>query len=356
MVRSFPEGSRVHSWKRGFAVADPQVDATGVHVWQFDPDLAVDVIYHQLSGRQPFRMNRHNYLELVYVCSGEIVWQVHDRLVSQKAGDLFVMGSTTYHRLTENSKPQVKASTLFFMPDVVRTSSASGDDVGYLLPFTVQDSKFPHVLPARTGIPEQVANFMKRIHKELPATSGRARLAVKTYLKMILILLVNHYTTYRGTTDAFDRRQLALKRLSPLFDFLEKNYGQPLEVRDVVGTVGMSKSHFMRFFKQVTGQSFVSYLNHFRLAKAQPLLRTTEKPISEISLEVGFCDQSYFGLVFRKLLHVTPLQYRHNLAETHLASGHGSRLLPERALPPGEPPFPGKMPVKDTAVALPFIK
>jgi len=72
----------------------------------------------------------------------------------------------------------------------------------------------------------------------------------------------------------------------------------------------LSESHFMRLFKQVTGQSFISYLNHFRVGKAEHLLATTDLPVSEVSQAVGFCDQSYFGLVFRDLVQLTPLQYK----------------------------------------------
>jgi AraC-like DNA-binding protein len=66
----------------------------------------------------------------------------------------------------------------------------------------------------------------------------------------------------------------------------------------------------MNLFKEVTGQSFVTYLNGFRVAKAQGLLSTTDKPLSEISLEAGFCTQSYFGMVFRRVTGMTPLAYR----------------------------------------------
>jgi two-component system response regulator YesN len=56
--------------------------------------------------------------------------------------------------------------------------------------------------------------------------------------------------------------------------------------------------------------SFVSYLSQFRLAKAQVLMANTDKSLAEISHAVGFCSQSYFGQVFRKLLHTTPHHYR----------------------------------------------
>jgi AraC-like DNA-binding protein len=72
----------------------------------------------------------------------------------------------------------------------------------------------------------------------------------------------------------------------------------------------MSTSYFMRFFREVTGESFHSYLNRFRVAKAQWLLASSATSISEVSREVGFCDQSHFTMVFRKLCQMTPLAYK----------------------------------------------
>jgi AraC-like DNA-binding protein len=144
----------------------------------------------------------------------------------------------------------------------------------------------------------------------MPATSTRARLTIKTYLKMILILLVNHYADRQGTVETFDRKQRAIEQLVPLFDFLEANYNEPVSVATAAEVLHLSESHFMRLFKQVTGQSFVNYLNHFRVAKAEHLLATTDLSVAEVSQAVGFCDQSYFGLVFRSLIQMTPLQYK----------------------------------------------
>ena len=77
----------------------------------------------------------------------------------------------------------------------------------------------------------------------------------------------------------------------------------------------------MHLFKDVTGQSFVAYLNNFRVARAQELLAFTDQAISEISLETGFCNQSYFGVIFRRITGITPLQYRIN----HRRAKPGSR-------------------------------
>jgi AraC-like DNA-binding protein len=94
----------------------------------------------------------------------------------------------------------------------------------------------------------------------------------------------------------------------------------------------MSESHFMSFFKRATGQSFMAYLNHFRIERAQTLLVTTDKPMSDISQEMGFCDQSYFGTVFRKVVGMTPAAYRSRCRTQPPTQPGGHGHVPARPL------------------------
>jgi AraC-like DNA-binding protein len=166
------------------------------------------------------------------------------------------------------------------------------------------------VVPAETRTPAAIYDLMRSVAAEIPARTARSRLAAKTYLRMILVHLVNHYSTYSGASSSFERKHQRIERLDPLFRYLDEHYSEPVTLDDAARLVGMSKSHFIHFMKQVTGMSFVAYLNQFRVAKAQALMAATTKSLAEISYEVGFCDQSYFGQVFRKLLKITPREYR----------------------------------------------
>ena len=300
--------------ENAFSVIDPQINAEGVHVWPFDPAFPMDVRFYVWDKRHHIRMNRHDYFEVFYLQAGELICRIQDREFQMRSGDLAVISSTHYHTMQwpekKKSTGQVKAATLYFLPDLIRASDVSGEDAEYLAPFLMQDASFPHVVDGKTGIPGQIFDLLGRTHKELPADTARTRLTLKTYLKMILILLVNHYADHQGTVETFNRKQRAIEQLAPLFGFLEANYKEPVSVAAAAEVLNLSESHFMRLFKQVTGQSFVSYLNQFRVAKAEHLLATTDLSVSDVSQAVGFCDQSYFGLVFRSLVHLTPLQYR----------------------------------------------
>jgi AraC-like DNA-binding protein len=300
-------------WENAFSLIEPQINAEGVHTWPFDPACPAEARFFLLDKRHHIRMNRHDYFEIFYLHQGELVCHIQDFSLPMRGGDLAIVNSVQYHTMRLPSRGVVrraKAATLYFMPEMIRATENAREGAEYLAPFLMQRDSFQHIIAGHPELSYEVFSLIKRIHAEQQESSADARLAVKTYLKMILLLLVKHYADHSGTGEAFNRRRRAIEQLSPLFDYMEAHYQQPISVESAAAVLGLSKSQFMRLFKQVTGQPFVVYLNNFRIAKAQALLETTDLSISEVGLEVGFCNQSYFGSIFRNLSRMTPLQYR----------------------------------------------
>jgi AraC-like DNA-binding protein/mannose-6-phosphate isomerase-like protein (cupin superfamily) len=311
-VRPLDLSVGIHLPKRScrdhFELVEPGINAEGIHSWPFDPSCPVDVLFLTVNDNR-VRMNRHSYFEVLYLCSGSANCHIQDRFLSFNEGDLAIIGSTLYHRIECQSSSPLTIAAMFFDPDIIRCDGAS-DSTEYLTPFLLQDSDFPHIVPAETGVPRQVLDMMLRIRAEQPAASPRSRLALKTYLKMLLMSLVNQYAPYAGTVETFQRQQQALDRLHPIFQYLGENCGECIQVGQAARICGMSESHFMSVFKRVTGLSFVTYINHYRIDRAQALLAGTDQRIADISQQVGFCDQSYFGMVFRRIVGMTPVTYR----------------------------------------------
>src|SRR5271168_1705210 len=172
------------SYRDHFDLVEPQINAEGVHQWPFDSSCPVEVLFLTVDDRHRVRMNRHGYFEVLYLCSGSAYCHIQDRLLPFNEGDLAVIGSTLYHRIECRTTSPLTIAALFFEPDLIRCDGAS-DSADYLTPFLLQDSEFPHIVPAKTGIPSQVLELMLRIRSELPPLSPRGRLAGKNYLKMI---------------------------------------------------------------------------------------------------------------------------------------------------------------------------
>jgi AraC-like DNA-binding protein len=297
-------------WQCPKSLIDPRMNDEGSYSWSFDPLCPVDVRFYTYNKHTNLRLNRHDYFEVLYVSQGSIAFQIHRQNLNVKAGDLMIVGSSLFHRPIKYGSPPNKAIVLYFLPKAVMGVEGNGEDVEYLMPFLAQGAGFPHLLAAKTGVPAKVLNLIKLIYAELPAKSTRGRLNIKTYLKMILVLLGNHYADHRTEFIRFCRREESIRRLRPVLNFIDEHFPEPITVNDAASIAGMSKSHFTRFFADVIGQPFVAYLTHLRVTKAERLLAATDVPIAELSQQVGFCDQSYFGKVFHKSMGMSPARYR----------------------------------------------
>jgi len=301
------------TWERVDSLVDRQINADSFHIWPFAHPYPVDVRFLIMDRRHDVPKHRPDHLEVVLFESGEMGYEVDDRHCILQKNDIIVVGDRIRHRCLPLGHAQAEARSvvLSFLPQLVH-SGTLGDDVQYLMPFLLQDSSCPNVIPAKTGLAREIADFIQRIRTELPGTSERSRLAIKTYLKMILLNLVNHYAAFGEAREALRRQQRNAGRLTPALEYLNLHYDEPIRVDDAARLCAMSACCFMHLFKEVTGQSFVVYLNRFRVARAQHLLAATNSSIADISVETGFCNQSYFGVIFRRVTGMSPLAYRMN--------------------------------------------
>ena len=86
-----------------------------------------------------------------------------------------------------------------------------------------------------------------------------------------------------------------------------------ITVAEIANRVDFSESHFMRYFKENMGTSFVDYLRDYRLTMAARLLLVSDETVLSISEEVGFDNLSYFSRTFKKFTGLTPTQYQHSI-------------------------------------------
>ena len=100
------------------------------------------------------------------------------------------------------------------------------------------------------------------------------------------------------------------QRLKAVLQWLSAHYTEELRVADAAGVCSFSASHFMRWFRQMTGQSFVAFLNEFRLNAAAEALQATDETVLTIASRCGFENLSYFNRTFKAHFGTTPREYR----------------------------------------------
>ena len=91
--------------------------------------------------------------------------------------------------------------------------------------------------------------------------------------------------------------------------YIDENYMKELTLDDVSRVVNISSYYFSKVFKEETGENFIDYLTKLRIEAAKNLLKTTNKSMKEIALEVGYSDPNYFSRNFKKYTGKTPTDY-----------------------------------------------
>lgn len=94
--------------------------------------------------------------------------------------------------------------------------------------------------------------------------------------------------------------------------YIQEHYTEPLTLDEVANYCFLSKSHFCKIFKTETDVTFKTYLNLVRIEAAKRLLKTTVLKNYEIAESIGFDDPSYFNGLFKKIVGMTPNEYRNS--------------------------------------------
>ena len=112
-------------------------------------------------------------------------------------------------------------------------------------------------------------------------------------------------------------------------DMLKYISNSPIDVslEKIARKLGRSNSYVSHLFKKKTGRSLRAYCNDLKLLCAEKLLRSTDMPVTEIALESGFEDTSYFIRLFREKYGQTPYKYKKN----HLTSKNQHSIIKEKS-------------------------
>lgn len=122
-----------------------------------------------------------------------------------------------------------------------------------------------------------------------------------------LIALLNSYGMINGKVY---ESQKQVKVIKDAVNYIQENYQHKIYIKDLSELTGLNEQYFIRFFGNTLGKSPVEYINDYRVKKAQELLRTTEKAVTEVAAECGFHNMGNFIKIFKDISGTTPLRYR----------------------------------------------
>jgi AraC family transcriptional regulator len=158
---------------------------------------------------------------------------------------------------------------------------------------------------ARDPLIRQLGSDLRREFKQQPPR----KMYVESAAQVLANHLVRHYSTDPVSIEE-TTAQLMPKQFQQAIDYIHERIDQDISLSELADVVQMSQYRFARAFKQSTGMPPHQYLLSQRIDRAKQLLTMTQLPISDISYQLGFANQSHFTATFRRFTTVTPNMYR----------------------------------------------
>ncbi len=107
-----------------------------------------------------------------------------------------------------------------------------------------------------------------------------------------------------GAVEDANRRMLRAR------DAMDRAYGEPLDIAGLARIAHVSEAHFIRTFRATFGETPHRYLQRRRVERAMYLLRSTDRSVTDICMDLGFTSLGTFSRVFRDIVGEPPSEYR----------------------------------------------
>ncbi|WP_017221766.1 helix-turn-helix domain-containing protein [Moritella dasanensis] len=139
--------------------------------------------------------------------------------------------------------------------------------------------------------------------------SGHEHLAMEQVTNTILVSMLQNM----GITKLMSpvKGGLAPKIAALVCDYMQANFHRQVYLVELAELAQLSEYHFCRMFKQSMAQTPQAYLLAIRIEQVKLRVSKGQASMAEIALECGFANQSHMGRYFKKLVGISPRQYRY---------------------------------------------
>lgn len=260
--------------------------------WHIDPErhLAFELI-HIISGSERVRLNQHAYV--------------------LSAGDILIIPPNLRHDIT-CLQDMAYFNFHFNLDDSAFSKQLIEQGLIY----------YPRSMPATTKLLPSLTALRKLIRRDMHYQFS-TKLKIQKFFTEFLIAL-NQQTTsadqatnltqvrYAGLIASEMHRQLERQIQNFTQHQVDPRLSKPITVENVIKAVQISLSYGSQIFKETYGISPRTYLSQLKLHEAKQLLLIPDYSIAQLSVALGYTNQSIFARQFKRWTGMTPNQFRNH--------------------------------------------
>lgn len=250
----------------------------------------------------------HSEIELVYILKSTGTRFVGDSIANFQPGQLVLLGKNLPHMwlngpeyYNEESELCAEAIAVHFKMDFLGSEFFQAPELNKVADLLSRGN--------RGILFHDLEQSTKDMLLELRHTSGVERVA--TLLSVLNVL--SNTTSYEllcseGFLNSFD--QTDTNNLKDVYEYIFKNFTEPIKLETVADIAHMNPAAFSRFFKRVHNKTFTRYLNEIRVGYACKLLIEERQKMIAICFDCGFTNISNFNRQFKVIKGMTPSEFQ----------------------------------------------
>ncbi len=250
----------------------------------------------------------HDEMEIIYVKKGCGMITVDLKQYPVSGGSILFILPGQLHSISQYENDSMEYENIIFKPEMLIAKKTDTCNSSYFLPLLDGTLHIPTLFAPGMPYYTEIASCIDGADEICKTCPPAYQLVIKGQLFLMFYTLFSKCCK-KGTVHKSNK---SLEKMKQIIKYIENNYAEKITIEDMAHELGLSQSHFMKFFKNTMGTTFIDYLNEYRLTMASRLLISSESSILDIAAEVGFDNLSYFNRLFKKRFAATPREYRNS--------------------------------------------
>lgn len=246
----------------------------------------------------------HQEIELFTLSEGHVQVTVRGCAYQLQAGDGCFINTEVIHSFTAKTPAPCTFRSFVFSPDIIGGTPGSIFDTAYVRPMLEQGAPFLK-LQEKAGDNVYFEQFGKAFASCTEEPYG-FEFQVRDALSAILL----HVKSKSNIAPARAIPSIQETRLKEMLLWIDRNLGNSISISQIAGAANICPRECQRIFNRYLHYSPIAYVQRKRILAAAKELAETGSPVTEIALNYGFSNPSYFSKQFKALLGRTPSEYR----------------------------------------------
>ena len=261
--------------------------------------------YHIENAGRSFQIpvHWHDEFEIIYVRSGFLTVSISGESYIGKTGEAFVVSPGNLH-LMGSQTGTVDYYTFLFPLKYISFRTDDMLDEKLLEPLNSGHLMIcPRVKDTAKELCEQLIKIYEAKNDE---SESKITTQVKTKIILLQFILEMWKKGFVIENDTSGRNTVEKEMVS----YIQQNFTGKISLREFGEQFHLSEKYISRYFKEHFHITLSQYVTYLRLEHAKQLLQDTDIPVTDVAMQSGYQNVSYFIRSFKKTYGVSPLKYR----------------------------------------------